>query len=175
MINVEAHRLDRLAELPLVDGARAVDVPCTEQVDYAIGRASQGVLKRPLQVLGLVDLPATVLVKRVETLAQIRFFVLTLLAVTDESAELVKVELAVVVRVRRVALQGVVAHAILKLLLARASHVISFQRLGGREVPGRQRRRACRGSHQLRIRAPRAQTRRVAGSVAWPNRVQETI
>ena len=77
-------------------------------MDHSRARASQGVLGRPAQVLSYVDLPTLVLVERIEALAQLlvgELFLLALLATTHKGAELAKVELAVAVRIRRVALQ----------------------------------------------------------------------
>ena len=108
-------------ELVLVHGAAPVLVPRAEQVDHALRRARQRVAQRPEQVLGHVDLPRPVLIQRREPTLQLLVAELALLAIAHEHAELAKVELAVVVRVRGGAVRGVLAHASLEVFLASAA------------------------------------------------------
>ena len=118
-------------ELLAVHRARLVLVPRTEQVHHAIGGPRKRILERPQQILGHVDLARAILVEGVEPLPELLLRELALLAVAHELAELGEVELAIIVRIRRVALHRVLTHAGLEVLLAGAGGIaIDDHRIG---------------------------------------------
>eukprot|EP00966_Prymnesium_polylepis_P150032 3466037-Prymnesium_polylepis.1 len=120
-----AHRLDRAAELLLVDCARLVLVPLAEEVDDARRRARERVVERELDVLLRVDLARAVRVECAEALLQLVVAPLARLARAHERAKLAQVELVVAVLVGRVELHDVLPLARVEvLLLVGRAHVV---------------------------------------------------
>ena len=95
----EAERTNRMRKFALVDLTRPILIPLFEEIDDTRRRADEGILQRPEEVLGHVDLPGAVAVQLVEALPQVRLRVLTLLALPHELAELRKVEPSVLIGV----------------------------------------------------------------------------
>ena len=113
-----------MAELALVDLARAVFVPLLEEINNTVRRASQSVPQRELQVLCHIDLATVVAVQLLEALLQVLVRVLALLTVAHQGAELSEIELAILVGVGRIALHRILLHPGDKVLLTRADHII---------------------------------------------------
>ena len=119
--------LDRPPELGLADVARAVRVPCLEQIEHLRRRACERVLQGEHQELVHFDRAGVVGVERVKALLERQGRVRALFPLPYQRTELVKIERVVAPHSMRVKVHGVLPHSCGKRLLTVADlarHVV---------------------------------------------------